>query len=307
MKLISMLTAVLMLLSPLAHADETETAPVTDEAAQQQAEYELWANQILASLNKQHGVIALPGTDATLTIPEQFYFLSAQDAETVLVDVWGNPPGQSVLGMIFPANMTPFEAESWAVTVEYVQEGYVSDDDAADIDYQDMLKQMQQDTAEESKERVKQGYEPIALVGWAAKPFYDQTAHKLHWAKEIRFGDNEINTLNYNIRILGRKGVLVLNFIAGMEQLPEINQNLDTVLALAEFDDGARYADFNPELDDVAAYGLGALVAGKVLAKTGFFAIALVFLKKFGVFIVVGIGMLLRRLFTGKARAKTPE
>ena len=68
MKLISMLTAVLMLLSPLAHADETETAPVMDEAAQQQAEYELWANQILASLNKQHGVIALPGTGATLTV-----------------------------------------------------------------------------------------------------------------------------------------------------------------------------------------------------------------------------------------------
>jgi uncharacterized membrane-anchored protein len=297
MKLISMLAAMLMLLSPLTHADETETTLPQDDAAQQQAEYEQWAKQILASLNKQQGVITLPGAAATLTIPEQFYFLSAEDAETVLVDVWGNPPGQNVLGMIFPANMTPFEAESWAVTVEYQQDGYVSDEDAAEIDYQDMLKQMQADTTEVSKERVKQGYEPIALVGWAATPFYDQVAHKLHWAKEIQFGDNAINTLNYNIRILGRKGVLVLNFIAGMEQLPEINQNLDTVLALAEFDSGARYADFNPELDEVAAYGLGALVAGKVLAKTGFFAIALVFLKKFGVFIVIGIGMLLRKLF----------
>ncbi|MDR6985288.1 putative membrane-anchored protein [Rheinheimera pacifica] len=307
MKFSLALTACFMLLAPLSYVSADETVVPQDETAQQQAEYEQWAGQILASLQKQQGKIALPGTGATLTIPDEFYFLSAKDAETVLVDVWGNPPGQNVLGMIFPANMTPFEAESWAVTVEYQQDGYVSDEDAAEIDYQHMLQQMKQDTADVSKERVKQGYEPISLVGWAATPFYDQAAHKLHWAKEIRFGDNEINTLNYNIRVLGRKGVLVLNFIAGMEQLPEINQNLDTVLALAAFDAGATYTDFNPELDQVAAYGLGALVAGKVLAKTGFLALALVFLKKFGVFILLGLGALLRKLFAKKPSSTTPN
>ena len=37
--------------------------------------------------------------------------------------------------------------------------------------------------------------------------------------EQIKFGDTEENTLNYNIRVLGRKGVLVLNFIAGMESI----------------------------------------------------------------------------------------
>jgi uncharacterized membrane-anchored protein len=43
----------------------------------------------------------------------------------------------------------------------------------------------------------------------------EQEKHE-QWAKEIRFGDREENTLNYNVRVLGRKCVLVLDFIAGM-------------------------------------------------------------------------------------------
>ena len=54
-------------------------------------------------------------------------------------------------------------------------------------------------------------------------------------------------------------------------------------------------------MDKVAAYGLGALVAGKVLAKTGLIAAAIIFLKKFGVFIVLGLGALVGRLFKKKS------
>jgi len=95
-----------------------------------------------------------------------------------------------------------------------------------------------------------------------------------------------------------------LNFIASIEQLPEIEQNLPSVLALAEFDQGSTYADFDPDVDQVAAYGIGALVAGKVLAKTGFFAIALVFLKKFGVFILLGLGAIVKALFSRRKNAQ---
>ena len=103
--------------------------------------------------------------------------------------------------------------------------------------------------------------------------------------------------------MLGRKGVLVLNFIAGVDQLTTIESNLNNVLNIAEFDQGSTYADFNPDMDKVAAYGLGALITGKVLAKTGFLALALVFLKKFGVFIVLGLAVLGRKLFSRNKEA----
>ena len=203
-----------------------------------------------------------------------------------------------ILGMLFPANMTPFDNESWAVTVDYEEDGYVSDENANDIDYDDLLIQLKADTQASSDARVVEGYEPIELIGWAASPYYDVDAKKLHWAKEIRFGTQDLNTLNYDIRVLGRKGVLLLGFIAGIDQKEEIEANIDAVLALAEFDEGSTYSDFDPDMDKVAAYGIGALVAGKAIAKTGFLVAALVFLKKFGIFIVIGVGALLKKLFS---------
>lgn len=292
-----MMTAMLLLLASASGtcAAGKEKAPTLTPEQEKEVR---WARELWNSLDRRHGRIELPDKVATLNVPENFYYLGPKDAERVLVEVWGNPPGRNVLGMIFPVQYTPFESDAWAVTVHYQEDGYVSDKDAAKIDYEEMLVQMKEDARHESSERVKNGYEKIALLGWAAKPHYDTSTKKLYWAKEISFGKSPVNTLNYNIRALGRKGVLVLNFIAGMNQLDTINRNLDTVLAMAEFNPGFRYSEFNPEMDKVAAYGIGALVAGKVLAKTGLLATGLLLLKKFwflAVLAVVGIAKLFPR------------
>ena len=278
-------------------AEQSEHASPADDLSPEESEYLAQMTALLQSLERKTGAITIDQAGATLNVPESFYFLNAEDANKVLVDIWGNPPGQPVLGMLFPATMTPFDPESWAVTIEYEEDGYVSDADAADIDYADLLTQMQKDTREESQYRQEQGYDAIELIGWASPPFYDSAENKLHWAKELNFGGQGANTLNYNIRVLGRRGVLVLNFIAGMEQKTEIENNLDSVLAMANFDDGSKYSDFNPDIDQVAAYGLGALVAGKVIAKTGVLAVVLMFLKKFGVVILIALGALIKSIW----------
>ena len=285
-----------------AQAAESENAPGVaseQQALSEEEQYIAWARALWASMDQQTGVIKLSEGSATLTVPETFYYLNPEDTEKVLAEVWGNPPGQKTLGMLFPADATPFDNDAWGVTLGYEEEGYVEDKDADEIDYDEMLAQMKEDTKAESEQRVQQGYGPIELVGWASKPYYDKSAKKLHWAQELNFGE-EANTLNYNIRVLGRKGYLVLNFIADMEQKQEIQTSLDSVLALAEFDPGARYGDFNPDLDEVAAYGIGALVAGKVMAKTGLLVAAVVFLKKFGIIFVVALGVLFAKLYKRK-------
>ena len=50
---------------------------------------------------------------------------------------------------------------------------------------------------------------------------------------------------------------------------------------MTDFTTGNRYEDFKPGVDKVAAYGIGGLIAGDVLAKTGMLAVALLALKKF--------------------------
>jgi len=252
----------------------------------------------LESLDYNRGTIALPGGFAKIEISDSYYFLDSKDAAKVLTDAWENPPDEAPpLGMIFPAGLTPYHAEAWAVEISWDDIGYVSDEDAGDIDYDDLLETMRDDTREQSQWRVENGYESVELVGWAAQPYYDSAERKLHWAKEVEFGgDVERHTLNYNMRVLGRRGVLVMNFIADMDQLGVVESAIPDVLAMASFEDGARYADFDPSIDTVAAVGIGGLIAGKVLTKAGLLAMALIFLKKGWIIVVLALGALWRLL-----------
>jgi uncharacterized membrane-anchored protein len=292
----------------LALAAPLRAAPPPDADEEQ---YTTWARTVWESLDRQTGQIKLADGIATLSVPDNFYYLSPADAEKVLVEVWGNPPGGSTLGMLFPEQYTPFDTDAWGVTLAYEEDGYVSDDNADSIDYDELLQQMQQDVADASEQRVQQGYDKIALLGWAERPHYNSAAKKMYWAKELVFGDDsgerDDHTLNYNIRVLGRQGVLVMNFIAGMPQLAEINAQLDPVLAMANFETGHRYEDFDPDLDKVAAYGLGALVAGKVLAKTGMLAVLLLGLKKFWVLGLVALYGVFKALFRRRKNKGTAE
>ncbi|HXH19912.1 MAG TPA: DUF2167 domain-containing protein [Chitinophagales bacterium] len=231
-------------------------------------------DSVESSFTYEHGDITLENGVATLRIPEGFKYLNATQSEIVLKDLWGNPNGEC-LGMIFPKDMGPMTDASWAFVVTYDEIGYVKDDDADKIDYNDLLKEMQKETAEANQEREKLGYERVELVGWAAQPFYDKERKILHWAKELKFGDSEANTLNYNVRVLGRKGVMVMNAVGAIDQLPEVNSNISKVLDIVNFGEGQKYSDFDPDIDEVAAWTLGGLVAGKVLAKAGFLAFIL--------------------------------
>nr|WP_315198620.1 DUF2167 domain-containing protein [uncultured Flavobacterium sp.] len=234
----------------------------------------------------EHGSINLKNGIGKINIPKGFKYLNPVQAERVLVELWGNPKGENLtLGLLLPENQGVMSQNGYVFNIQYDEIGHVEDDDADDINYDDLLTEMQKETVEENKERQKAGYEPVSIIGWAAKPFYDEDRKILHWAKEIKFGTSTINTLNYNIRILGRKGVLVLNAIATENDLPLVQKDINKVLDIVQFNDGYKYEDFDSSVDDVAAWTIGGLVAGKVLAKVGFLAV----IAKFGKLIILGL------------------
>src|SRR5205085_10361380 len=131
--------------------------------------------------------------------------------------------------------MSPIGRNAWAVIITYDEDGYVKDQDAEKIDYNDLLRQMKQSIHESNTERTKKGYPTMELIGWAQPPRYDRETHKLYWAKELKFGTEPTDTLNYNIRMLGRRGVLVLNAVASMAQLPEIENKTPAILSAIDF------------------------------------------------------------------------
>ncbi len=262
--------------------------------------------KFLESLDYQQGDIALAGASARLNVPNGFYFLSDRDAGRLLVDVWGNPPesAKNVIGMILPASKTPIE-DTWGAVLTFDQDGYISDAEAESSDYPSILKSLQTATEDSNEERKKLGYPSIRLMGWASPPYYDKLNHKLHWAKELEFEGNPKHTLNYDVRALGRHGVLKMNFVSGMEQLAEIKQSIPVVMAMPEFTDGAKYSDYIPGADKVAAYGFGGLIAGKAAAKAGLLVIALAFLKKAWILVAFGavgvLGKLKAMIFGNKS------
>lgn len=265
------------------------------------------AQQFLSTLTFREGKIQLPGDIATPDLPATFRYLDPADAGKLLSDGWGNPPGAKTLGMIVPADVNLLSSAGWGVVVTYDKDGHVKDDDADKINYADLLKEIQESMLENNKSRKEQGYAPMTLVGWAEQPSYDKSQHKLFWAKELHTeGDNE-NGLNYNIRVLGREGVLVLNAVSGMNQIAQVKTEMKKVTAFTEFTQGNRYTDFNASTDKVAEYGIAALVADGVAAKLGFFGkifAVLLALKKFILIGVAAIGSCIYKLLGRKREEK---
>lgn len=262
-----------------------------------------------ASFHYQTGRVNLPGNLGVIDVPTGMRFLDSAQTHFVLIRLWGNPPSEtaSTLGLLLPGTSGPADTEAWAFVVKYAEMGHVKDDDADDIAYDDLLKEMQQETRDENAARAAAGYEPVALLGWASPPYYDKEHHVLHWAKTLRFGLDSTaanQTLNYDVRVLGRKGVLSLVAVGSPAQLPEIKTQIPNLISRTHFADGLEYADFDPGMDEVAAYSLGGLVAGKVLAKVGFFALILKFWKV----LLIGaasIWALVRRWFTSREPSPT--
>jgi uncharacterized membrane-anchored protein len=190
MKFTRLLLAALALCAAQARAQQTDPAPPTPEQAQQRAE------QFMASLKPQHGTIKLPDNVATLQL---------NDSERLLTQGWGNPPGDKTLGMIIPQAVSPMSRNGWGVVITYSDDGHVSDSDANKIDYNDLMNKMKKDDEEENEQRKKQGYAGLHILGWAEPPSYDGATHKMYWAKELKADDADENTLNYAIRVLGRR------------------------------------------------------------------------------------------------------
>ena len=257
------------------------------------------------ALHWESNTVSIANGIAKLNLSHHFRYLNPEQSNYVLHDLWGNPPRTDVLGMIFPADAGPFTDSSFAFIITFDEDGYVKDKDADKINYDDMLKDLKAAEPEENKERRKNGYVPIHMVGWAEQPYYDQKNKVLYWAKELRFGDDSINTLNYDVRVLGRKGVLSLNAVATINELPLVKANIDDVLKMPEFTEGNRYTDFNSNTDKVAEYGIGTLVAGGILAKTGVLAIIGKFLLAAWKFIMIALAAIwasIKKFFTGKRK-----
>lgn len=288
--------AALLLCAGFAHAQDAEPAQNQKQDPVQ---------SFVDSLAFRAGEIAVPEAHARLRLGEGFRYLEKADARRVLEDFWGNPADDTVLGMLVPASDPLGTDHSWAVILTWSDDGHVSDADAAEIDYTQLLADMQQETRDAAPALKEAGYPTAELVGWAQPPRYDAVGKRLHWAKHLQFEGQDGGTLNYDIRVLGRQGYLSMNAVADVADLERVNAGMAEVLSMAEFDEGQRYADFNEDTDKTAAYGLAALVGGGLAAKSGLLAkLGLLLAKGWKLVLLAGVGIV---TLVGKLRGKNKD
>jgi uncharacterized membrane-anchored protein len=242
------------------------------------------------------------GRYAKLDVPKGYFFINGKDYRAML-KAEGEPVSGDELGMIAPTN------GGYSVIFQFSDIGYVKDDEKDNLNADKLLDSIKRGTAAANKERERAGRPPIEVVGWEFPPKYDPATHNLEWA--IRGSIEGRPLLNYNTRLLGRKGVMEVVLVVRPERLNDTLPDFRSLLTGYSFETGETYAEYR-QGDKVAKYGLGALVLGGAAvgaAKLGLFTWLAVFLKKGWKLVVVAfaaVASFFKKLFAGN-RGKTSQ
>ncbi|MFN7971205.1 MAG: DUF2167 domain-containing protein [Acidobacteriota bacterium] len=251
------------------------------------------------------------GHDLAIDLPAEFVLFHQKDAHALLREA-GNTPRPDTLALI-----TRKDAD-WFVEVSYEDEGYVSDDDAQKLDADAILESIRKGTEAANDERKKRGFKPLHVDGWTQAPAYDRAAHHLVWG--VKGSDEDGSTVNYNTRVLGRRGYASLNLVVDPEHLDASKPEVTALLAATAFKEGARYQDFDGSKDKKAEYGLAALIGGggaavaavklakvAALAKFGAKILALLIaFKKAAVAVALGLFASLKKILGFRGRKTSP-
>jgi uncharacterized membrane-anchored protein len=251
------------------------------------------------------------GDDLALDLPEGMGYFNRVDAKK-LMEKMGNPTDESLRGLVFKPDAR------WLIVLKYVGDGYVKDDDAAELNADEILSSIKDGTEHANEFRKEKGIPAIHVDGWTEPPHYDRAIHHLIWGIRGKDDDGSISTINYYTRVLGRRGFVALNLMDDPATIEASKADGLAVLRATTFKAGARYEDFDKKTDKVAEYGLAALVLGGagavalkvakvgLLAKFGAKLLALlVAAKKAVVLFFVAIGAWLKKVF-GRRRDGAP-
>jgi uncharacterized membrane-anchored protein len=266
-------------------------------------------DEVVPTSERERALLALPwkkgpttgplGHIAEIKVPEGQMYLDGDGARRLL-EIDQNPTSGQELGLVAADDM------SWVMTFEFSDVGHVEDDEKADLDADKLLTSLREGNEAGNKARRARGWETVSLVGWALSPTYDAQTKNLEWATNVRNDATTGVTVNHNIRLLGRAGVMEAGLLAAPEEYGAALVASKATLAGYSFKAGQRYDEFR-EGDRVAEYGLAGLITGGAIAaaaKTGFLAKAGKGIIKLVVIGGAGAAALLAKLL-GRKRASS--
>lgn len=234
---------------------------------------------------------------ARIKVPEGFRFVDSAEAAKLLV-MMGNRSTGRELGFLQHIK------DHWAVVFEFDDVGFVKDDDKDKLDADKLLKTIKEGTEQGNKYRAERGIPPMTILGWHVKPNFNDQTKNLEWS--ILAESENGKFVNYNVRLLGRKGVTEITLINDLEKVDASLPAFRELIKDFSYKTGEAYAEYRAG-DKMAKYGLGALVVGGAAAvayKVGFLGMILAFAKKLWKLVLVTllfIGGWIKNLITGRS------
>lgn len=242
---------------------------------------------------------------ATIQIPANEAFIPKAEGLRFLRALGNSPSADGMMGVIVGLA----DQDDWIVVVRYIKEGYIKDDDAKNWNADDLLSNIKEGTEGANKDREARGFPPIEVLGWVEKPIYDSSQRRLVWSlltKAKGDSDDHAKGVNYNTYALGRDGYFSLNMLTDSVKVEQYKPTATALLANLAYNPGKRYEDFNSSTDQVAAYGLAALVGGIAAKKLGLFALGAAFFAKFAkitILAIAGLGAGIVKFFKRRQNA----
>jgi len=240
------------------------------------------------------GTVGKVGRYSQVTVQENQFYLNAKDTAQLMQD-WGNLPATY-------AGSVVADDQSYAIIFTFDNIGYVKDDEKGDLDADELLKAIKEGEVEANKQRKAAGIDTLTTKGWTTKPNYNAGTNNLEWALLFEAGDGT-QSVNHNVKILGRRGVTDATLICDPSQLDALQPTLKATLAGFEYTAGNTYAEFK-EGDKVSEYGLKALLVGGGIFAASKLGILALLGKYFKVIVVAVIGffaMLKYKIFGKKS------
>jgi uncharacterized membrane-anchored protein len=255
--------------------------------------------------------LTLAGSLGKMDLPKGYVWIGESKAKELIKQNGGS--GENVIGLILPNT----EGDEFAIELKYEDTGYVEDKDAGKLDSKAILKSYQEGTEAQNEERKEKGMAALHVTGWEQEPSYDPKSHVVVWSLQGE-NDKKEQFVNYNTRVLTRKGVLSVNLMCDNKDLPAVKPKSQALVKKITFNQGERYEDFKTG-DKISAGGLAALIVGGALLakKGGLLGFLLVMLKplllafkalgaKFVVIIGAGIAYVGKMIF-GRKKASEEE
>ncbi len=213
----------------------------------------------LAKVDFQDGPLCRIGSLAQVRVPKGWKFVPAGSCKQFL-DQTGNLANGKEMGVLIEAA----RQDGMWVIFEWEPIGAVQAAGQPRLDADRLWAELKEAASESNAEREKRGWDPVELLGWAAKPEYDPKGQRLDWALRLRAKGKEF--ANLNARMLGRRGVMKV--VVAVDGGPGRMERFRQVMAGFSFTPGNRASDWQPG-EKTAPGGLAALVLGRPPAKSG--------------------------------------